>query len=367
MWRRTIINSLAVALYAVVFISMCSCDATRIDEALNQAGENRKEIERFLSLYDDKYSGYAEYLVAAMRGFASCGGNGIDSIEAIYRKMSEEHVIILDQETVMKAHSFVRCPRYSNSDLQCVTSEFLCENLGDALMLKNCRKWNAELPDSIFNEALLPYRIADEPLTSWRKYYRDHFADIEHTLDTVTNSVDAAVIIAARMEPILYNDQFSTPHRSAIKLLDVPVGYCREECDRMVYAMRSLGVPVVTDIMPVSPDNGGSHQWNAVYDTDSHIYRMFDSGTYLPTRDSIHYDNRRRGKVFRQTFAPDYETLARNKVTSGAPDILLIHVLRMLLLNISGTIPSQCRLMMTSRRFFLGYSPKINIKHWIMD
>lgn len=177
-------------------------------------------------------------------------------------------------------------PQTVTKDTATVTADYLVENIDDAWRLLKSRPWNSELPQEVVCEMLLPYRIGDEPLTRWRGPYPEWLAELEDTLARCGSSVEAVRIIVDRIGTCHYNDQLSTPHRSALDLLEMPVGYCREDCDRMLYAMRSMGVPVVVDKMLLSPDNGGSHMWTVVWDNIVHRTRMFDSEDYPPTRGS---------------------------------------------------------------------------------
>lgn len=54
---------------------------------------------------------------------------------------------------------------------------------------------------------------------------------------------------------------------SAPFLVDKRVGSCNDLCDYTVYVMRSVGIPVSTDIYLYSPELAYYHAWNAVLDT----------------------------------------------------------------------------------------------------
>lgn len=66
--------------------------------------------------------------------------------------------------------------------------------------------------------------------------------------------------------PKIYNDELTTPHRDALSLLNCTVGSCRDDCDRYIFAMRACGIPVSSDMILCSPDNGTSHQWMVIRD-----------------------------------------------------------------------------------------------------
>lgn len=314
--------------------------------ALQEAGENAPALLRLLERYDERREGreeresrerresgesresgerraLAEYTVEAMAGQAEASSAGIDSLEAIYQRIAAQGRSQLEGAELERARQFAAMPLRRQADAATLSEEYLAANIDDTYRLWQLRPWNRELTVEQVGELLLPYRIGNEPITSWRETYRQHLDSLEAQLAEVDNSVDAARIVASHIGPVAYNDQLSTPHRSALRLLDVPLGYCRDDCDRTLYAMRSVGIPVAVDMMPVSPDNGGSHQWNVVYDNDSRRYRMFDNLRYLPTRDSLHNDQRRKGKVYRYLFRPEFERSERYSAATDAPTWLL--------------------------------------------
>lgn len=60
-------------------------------------------------------------------------------------------------------------------DAQVITAEYLIDNIDLAFEVWRKYPWNRNLPFDDFCELILPYRIADEPLSDWRKlYYEDY-------------------------------------------------------------------------------------------------------------------------------------------------------------------------------------------------
>lgn len=315
-------RSLVTLIFIIISLGACRPDSL-VNVAISEARENAPEIQRVLDYYKDERAGMAGYMVAAMVGQYAMHGAGTDSVEALYRRLPRNGSWGFDSLELAKGKRFASLPFEREPDLQAASSAYLIANLEDAYSLWRTRKWNAGLSRKEFCELLLPYRIGDEPLTSWREPYRKWLSELEDTLQEVENSVDAARIVSHRIGSTPYNDRLSMPHRSALDLLEAPVGYCREDCDRTLYAMRALGIPAATDMMLVSPDNGASHQWNVVYDNIDRRFRMFDNEKYHPTRDSIHDDRRRKGKVYRRTFALNLDRLKKFKNTGRVPASLL--------------------------------------------
>lgn len=309
---------MGLSVVCFVVASCVSRDAATIDYALSQAGDNRGEIEAVLSHYgDDERGEIAEWLVKAMIGYMSKTGAGLDSIERMY----EEGEGWFYGDDLKKAEAFADMPQTRSMDLATVKAGYLISNIDEAYALWKQHPWRIGREE--FCEMLLPYRIGDEKLSDWRGPYREWLRALKDSVDGAQNTVEAARIVAGYIGWVTYNDQLTTPHRSAIRLLECPIGTCRDDCDRVVYAMRSLGVPVAVDMMLVSPDFSGTpHMWNVVYDDVDGTYRMFDTDKYVPSRDTVYYDRRRKGKVYRPTFAVNKATVEKYRNVANPPSYL---------------------------------------------
>lgn len=317
-------NKIAVAVVLLLFGCVKSNDMDAlVDEVLTEADGNAGEFETLLNRYDGYDKEIATYAIAAVWGRGARSGVGIDSIEALYRELPVRNSWQFDSAQLERGKRYMAMHLTRTKDAEVITAEYLEENIDDAIRLRDTRLWNKEIPKDIFCEMLLPYRLGDEPLSSWRLPYRTWLAELEDTLAKCNSSVEAAAIISRKIGTSPYNDRLSTPRRSALNLLEAPIGYCREDCDRTLYAMRSMGVPVATDMMLVSPDNGASHSWTVVWDNIDKRTRMFDNSAYTPTRDRIHYDKRRKGKVYRQTFLPDLARIRCYRNAQNPPPQLL--------------------------------------------
>lgn len=293
------------------------------EQVVIDAGKNSFELKKTLDHYNDNRREIAKYLVAGIGGRFSRTGRGMDSIEVLYRELPGANKWDFDSAQLARAKRYVNTPLSTTKDASIITADYLIENIDDAWRLWKSRLWNQDLPQRLMCEMLLPYRIGDEPLTRWRKPYREWLSELEDSLEKCNSSVHAARLIVNKIGVCPYQEGITTPHRSAINLLKTPIGYCREDCDRTIYAMRSMGIPVAVDKMLVSPDNGSSHMWTVVWDNVDHKTRMFDNEHYPPTRDSIYYDNRRKGKIYRKTFFPDLDRLSRYSKAVNPPKTLI--------------------------------------------
>lgn len=339
----------------LAFVSCVSVEDTLTDQAMSQAESNASEIEKVLNSYDGEKKEAAEYLVRGMLGQYSLTGPGLDSIEQLYKKLPQPNGRWqLDSLQLAEGKRYEIMPRNKVMDLKTLSADFLLQNISDFQHVSNLRSWNKNFERKELYETLLPYRIGDEPVTEWRDAYRKALDSISPEIDKATTSVEAARYISKAVGEIRYNIQLNIPHRSALALLDSPVGYCREECDRTLHAMRAFGIPGAIDAILVSPDNGTSHQWTVVLDNVDHIFRMFDNGKYPPTRDSLHYDGRRKGKVYRNMFMPDRDKLAKYRRMHDAPYELMNPRLKDVTAEYFGHNEAKVKVNVKSGTVFLG-------------
>ncbi len=306
-------------------LSLSACSITDdkfLGDALEQSGANADQIKYVLDNYDGDRKSIAEFLVCSMIGKYSVVGEGLDSIEALYKCLPNGKSWQFDSQQLERIKNFENAPRQNLYDLQNLTADYLISNIDDAWRLKETMSWNKDLSVEQFQELLLPYRSGNEKISEWREAYRKKYSNINKKLAAIRNSVDAASVVSKAIGKMRFNQQLNTPNRSALDLLEVPVGYCREDCDRTLYAMRAFGIPVAVDKMLVSPDNGKSHMWNVVYDNDDKIYRMFDNYRNPPTRDSIYDDQRSKGKIYRITTGFNFDRLDKYSDLEEVPAYL---------------------------------------------
>lgn len=101
-----------------------------------------------------------------------------------------------------------------------------------------------------------------------------------------------------KSEKFFYFSDFGTPRQGPNFQFTNRIGTCRDACDISTYIMRSVGIPVTTDMYPYSPEYQMDHTWNVVRDTTGQ-YIPFWYSEFNAIRDKHFTDNRKKGKVFR--------------------------------------------------------------------
>lgn len=295
--------NLVLTMFISLLFSGCAIKVDRLDYALEFAGENRKELEKVLEYYSDDSLKYraACFLIENMPHWYAYDGWQLDTLEVLMRK---DRVGILSKYEKMRWNSFDYHALNKVYDSKVITSEYLIENIDLAFQEWQKRPWNKSLSFDDFCDLILPYRIGNERLSNWRSLYNSYYGSL---LDSVYTGSDVLVACKCINDELnrqnyKYSVEWNVPHNRADYLFKTRIGYCREVCDLIQYAMRSCGIPVAADFMPYSPDYRYSHEWNVVRDTTGR-YIQFGFDGLDPVRDKVADDGRRKGKVFRYCYA----------------------------------------------------------------
>lgn len=283
-----------------LFTACISDEDRRINETLAFAGNNREELEKVLSYYEDKGETQkwkaARFLIANMKDKFSYDIPDLDSIRQAMINVKTKNAI----EKRWKHFPYKKFPKVY--DAQAITADYLIENIDLAFESWQRYEWGKCYSFEDFCEYLLPYRIGNEPLERWRLEYRDYFVPLLDSLYEGTDVIEAASAVQHYAEHAGYrhNVDFSVPNHGALSLRKCWLGTCREYCDYIMYMFRTLGIPVTRDRYKYSPEIRHSHEWNAVKDTTGRFIpiEFHESGV---KRD---WENKRRkGKVYRTCFA----------------------------------------------------------------
>lgn len=365
--RVQVVVGMVLILAVPVFCGCVTQSNPEIDRALEYAGDNRKELEDVLGHYADSLEKLeaAKFLIANLPYHYGYYGAELDTVESLLKpimRLRDIYTIDAEKKKRWESFPFFSLPR--RRDMQEIKASYLIDHIDRAYRQWKKRKWNKNLSLEDFCELILPYRIGDERLTPWRKTYEDRYAT---RLDSLYDGDDVLKACQVVMDQISkeglgwYNDELSTPHRDALSLLGNRVGNCRDDCDRYIYALRACGIPVTSDHILVSPDNGTAHQWLAIRDNMT--------GRFLPcgydemplTRDSIAWDRRKKGKVYRYGFGVNRERLeimGRVENRSAGTAMVRYPLLRDMTSNYFGSNTVSVKIPSSVREAYLGVYAK---------
>lgn len=296
------------SLYIILIFILAACTTETLNEsqlelALEFAEDNRRELESVLLHYrnDSEKLKAAKFLISNMPHWYSYEGWQLDSIKPVLSYIAHTanvHEMTERQKNRWKDFTFHSLHKVYDSKK--ITAQYLINNIDKAFISWKKRPWNKKLSFDDFCELLLPYRIGDESLTDWRSLYESYYAHLLDSLYHGSDVVEACNIINEELQKqgCKFYSELSLPHMDAIFLYNNRIGYCRENCDLGLYAMRSCGIPVAAEHFKYAPDYRGSHQWLTLRDTTG-LFLQFGYDGLTPKRDTLQTDGRKKGKIYR--------------------------------------------------------------------
>ena len=282
----------------LLFLS-CSKERSRLEYALQMAGENRNELEKVLEHYenDSLKLKAAIFLIENMPHYYSYEGAVLDSMKAALATGDWRGVMKPEVKNKWNGYSYKELPKVY--DVEIITTEYLIKNIDFAFDSWKNRPWGKYIGFDDFCEYILPYRIDNEPLEEWREAYCEEYACLLDSVDRKNDIIEVANILMKRLtiEGFPYNSDFNLPHLGALYNLHHHIGRCQDSCDFLVYLFRALGMPIAIDFYVYSPESLTGHSWVAVKDTTGEFIPF--SYNEVIRRGNKVLDGRKMGKAFR--------------------------------------------------------------------
>lgn len=296
-------------IFVVIFLMACnSSNSKRLEQALLFAGDNRGELEKVLTHYKNNPEKLeaARFLICNMPRWYGYEGWQLDSIKPVLIQKNKGEIVPKEVIEKWQRVSFYSLPKVY--DAKVITADYLIENIDLAFDVWKRYPWNRSLGFDDFCELILPYRIGDEPLSSWRKLYHDHYTAILDSAYRGNDVIEACKAVDKELKRVHYrwDTDLNIPHQRADFLFYYRVGFCREVCDVTLYAMRACGIPVACEHFVYSPEYQHPHFWTTLRDTTGKFIQ-FGFNEFEASRINPGSDGRKRGKVYRYCFGVQEE------------------------------------------------------------
>lgn len=305
----------------------CSSLPEDVLQSLEDAGNNRLELERVLNHYkgtDRKKYKAACFLIANMRYHQSDETiippeeyqSFFERIDSLYEKlfsgMSISDIIsyksrVYDELRRKLSSDFVRLPDVFHegtyvSDVTSIKADYLIDNIDFAFELWNNGKYKNTLDFETFLECVLPYRTTTEYITHKRS---ELYRLFEHRIlcDTCSNIIDYIEQYKAYVEKCRWLNYFTKP-TSHFGIYDLFLDHFKNDCHNISSwtsnIFRSFGIPIVYEYTPQWQDLTKRHFWCSTPDSVG-IFSPF-----TPPDNNIKEDwdsyIKYAGKVYRKSF-----------------------------------------------------------------
>lgn len=302
----------------ILSLALSSCKQqkdNRLDHALEQSGNNRKELESVLNHYsanpeDSLKLRAAVFLIENMPGHYTYEATWLDEYVASVDKDPVLSTLPWDMKNIFRGHAYRLDEATKNAekkfDIEHITAQFLIDNIESAFESWE-HPWAKHLTFDEFCEYILPYRIEHEPLINWRDSLRERFSERAQWLEKIDEYHGSSFwaahhfneeLIAAYLPAKNGNIAFSNP------LFEKDFTAASWGCSQFVYgslfALRAAGVPVGMDFIPQWAARKNPHYWNIVLNYYKHNipFMGYETGPYTRQKPDM-----KMVKVYRRTFA----------------------------------------------------------------
>lgn len=287
----------------------CSFDKNEpLEFALNQAGENKYQLEAVLNHFKNDSLKYraASFLIENMpyhfsiiEYFTSPKGEkyrpDLDEFGGEWEVMVHSDSLLQNGYTISNNHEF---------DIGVIDSIFLITNIELAFEVWQ-KPWAQHVSFDEFCKYILPYRSQQEPLSSLRSEFKERFIPI---LDSakVSTPLEACMVLNARLSEVMRYEGTGLPFYPTIEETYYSgISKCEGLCNLGTMIMRAVGIPVAVD-MTVWVRMDLAHNWCAVLDNGK--FYPFGPGEDSPDLLANKFKNSHRNKlgdVYRFNFEPD--------------------------------------------------------------
>ncbi len=313
--RRTSLIVKTISLIAcIVIIVGCGTKSPHppdVTRTLDNAGDNRAELERVLQHYTESGDTLklqaAYYLIGNMGDhcYATYALEDTSGDEIAFNVLDYPNYDALTAsfDTLEENHGVLDFERKDKiMDAETITADFLINQIDYAFRAWQERPWAKNLSFDDFCAYVLPYRGSNEPLEPWRQTFFDKYAYVVDSMKNPSDPVEAAAIINDDIKSWFGFDPryyYHPTDQGLSEMMDVGLGRCEDMTNVTIYAMRANGLAVTSDYTPHWANSGNNHAWNSILAADGKVIPFMgaesDPGRY-------HLANK-YAKVYRKMFA----------------------------------------------------------------
>lgn len=256
----------------LVCFSCCDTQTRQINATLEQAGENRLELEKVLYHYrqeqpDEQKLRAARFLLAHMEKKISSQGMPLEAykrlIIAWHKPMPGDTLTAFWKEAQTGGNV------NEQSDVALITADYLIRHIDTCVDGWRASPWRDEVTFEDFCFYILPYRIIDEQLSNiWIDSLRQRYQPM---LKGVTDLKRAFALINKKIKESFREMKPACPYTLDVLTLDnLKIGICKDECVLTGAICRALSIPVAYDYVNHWTNySRKGHSWIALVISDS--------------------------------------------------------------------------------------------------
>ena len=267
--------------------SISSCERSKLQDVINQAGENGEELQIVLDHYSVNISDSLKYKAAVFLIENMPYHYGVDqdvyckgqqdslfkwSDHVLNHKFGQDNEQLKIYGQVVDSLQLRIVKGKPNWDRDVITASFLINNIEYAFKAWQM-PWCKHLGFEEFCEYILPYRCQTEPLTHWRQYFYEKYEWIKDSLPENSTPLEACVFMQNTLKKkTFWSDRYVGFYSGFLppKLFEkIKVGACENLANYTSLVMRAVGIPVLYDQILYWEGQKKGHVYNWLITSDS--------------------------------------------------------------------------------------------------
>lgn len=319
----------------ICLLSACQNIPPEVEKALTLSGSNKKELQKVIEYYQEPKDSLklkaAYFLIKNMSNKYSIVGEGLEKLNTIFpaiekarkqniveRDPNSDKYLIIDSlwnNLSMKNGKLIHFSLSIKQDLNTIKSDFLIENIEYSFKAWNF-PWSRHLSFEEFCEYILPYRVSEESLESWRPAVYDKYKPLMDSLKA-SNLKDPVKVCKIINKQILSKWIYSPTlmkypvAMTADNLMKGYMGSCKHQVALATFTMRALGIPVVCEQVPHYGNRSLGHDFNGVLSKNGNFidFEAGDNKRFGKILDSQKEQERYIPKIYRSTYSLSNKSL----------------------------------------------------------
>lgn len=235
--------------------------------------------------------------------------------DAFYKRLIEIEETYKYPQCIKPIRDLADCAKFSDDkdyrrvpDVECISTQYLIDNIDKAFHHWQKGTFARHLSFDEFCEYLLPYKLTNENVESWRdRLYGQYKRGVE-SISPIDEKKYSSYWGASQLNDLIKLDKMHIQALPYVGNVNLPIsvleklrmGTCNDYAFKTAYIMRACGVPVCVDFTPQWPTRPHAHHWNVVLDNSGRNIPFMgaESNPGYPCKDDYVH-----GKVYRYTYS----------------------------------------------------------------
>ncbi len=210
-------------------------------------------------------------------------------------------------DSIMRKYGYINIASLQMVSDTSIDPDYLIENIEWAFKVWQEQPWGKNVSFENFCEYILPYRVGNERLSSWREEIYNKYNPMLDSIRSLPEAEDPLFVSQVLLDslskgPINFTELFAFGPHEGPKVVEWRSGSCVEFTHLQLYVFRALGLPCGEDKMIMRGDGNVPHCFNSVFDKNgvSYFCSLLYPGAKIEETNT--YWNP-KGKVYRNTFS----------------------------------------------------------------